>query len=133
MMRPYTTRIRYMAHDFLSVENAGVYPFRWIMHNYSKEFPANILCQLKPASKGGVRLRINDYCLADAWKSPVGPEEKAMRPMGIEILALANAHERGSDWVELFSEVKGSRFLGMKRPVGCRMSLIEAVREGEEN
>ncbi|KAJ8069276.1 hypothetical protein OCU04_002937 [Sclerotinia nivalis] len=126
-----SARITYMAHDFLNpqpVENADVYLFRWIMRNYSKKYAANILCQLKPALKKGARLLINDYCLPEAGNSSVGLEERAMRTMDINMLAMMNAQERAeSDWVELFGEVKAFRFLAMKRPVGYRTSLIEAV------
>ncbi|KAB8295923.1 hypothetical protein EYC80_008743 [Monilinia laxa] len=103
-----------------------------VMHNHSNKYATNMLCQLKPALKKGARVLINDYCLPEAGKGSVGLEEKAMRTMDINMLSVLNAHEGGeSDWAELFGAVIGFRFLGVKRPVGCRMSLIEAVWEGE--
>ncbi|KAI9649206.1 hypothetical protein NHQ30_001774 [Ciborinia camelliae] len=130
-------RIKYMVHDFHNpqpIKNADVYLFRWIMHDNSKKYATNILRQLKPALKKGARVLINDYCLPEAGKGYTGLEEKAIRIMDLNMLSMLNAQERGeSDWIELFSGVKGFRFLGVKRLVGCRMSLIEAVWEGEES
>lgn len=130
-----SSRIKYMVHDFHSpqpIKNADVYMFRWVMHNHSNKYAINMLCQLKPALKKGARILINDYCLPEAGKGSVGLEEKAMRTMDINMLSVLNAQERGeNDWADLFGAVKGFRFLGVKRPVGCRMSLIEAVWEGE--
>ncbi|ESZ96386.1 putative O-methyltransferase [Sclerotinia borealis F-4128] len=95
---------------------------------------ANMPCQHKPASKKGARVLIDDYCLPEAGKYYTAVEVKAMRTMDLNMLSTLNAQERGeSDWDELFGGVKGFRFLGVKRPVGCRMSLIEAVWEGEES
>lgn len=46
-----------------------------------------------------------------------------MRIMEINMLTIMNAQEGAeSDWVDLFSEVKNFRFLGVKRAVGCRTS-----------
>ncbi|RAL68535.1 hypothetical protein DID88_007262 [Monilinia fructigena] len=128
-------RIKYMVHGFHNpqpIKNADVYMFRWVMHNHSNKYATNMLCQLKPALKKGAKVLINDYCLPQTGKGSVGLDEKAMRTMDINMLSILNAQERGeSDWAELFGAVKGFRFLGVKRPVGCRMSLIEAVWEGE--
>lgn len=134
---PLSSRIKYMVHDFNNpqpIKNADVYLFRWIMHNYANKHAVNILQQLKPALKKGARVLINDYCLPEVGNGCTGLQEKAMRTMDLNMLAILNAQERAeSDWIELFGEVKGFRFLGVKRPLGCRMSLIEAVWEGEES
>ncbi|TEY76086.1 hypothetical protein BOTCAL_0061g00350 [Botryotinia calthae] len=45
------------------------------------------------------------------------------------MLANLNAQETGSDCVELFNEVKGFWFLGLKRPVRSGMNPIETIRE----
>jgi hypothetical protein len=128
-------RIKYMVHDFHTaqpIKHADVYLFRWIMHNYSNKYATNILNQLKPALKKGARVLINDYCLPESGKGYEGPEEKVMRTMDLAMLSLLNAQERGPrDWEELFRGAGGFKFLGVKRPMGSRMSLIEAVWEGE--
>ncbi|QSZ37149.1 hypothetical protein DSL72_009243 [Monilinia vaccinii-corymbosi] len=130
-------RIKYMVHDFHTpqpIRNADLYFFRWIMHNHSNKYATNILRQLKPALKKGARVLINDYCLPEAGNGAVGLEERAMRTMDMNMLTFFNSQERSeSDWIELFGPVKGFRFLGVKRPVGSRLSLIEAVWEGEES
>ncbi|PQE14635.1 O-methyltransferase protein [Rutstroemia sp. NJR-2017a BVV2] len=129
-------RIKYMVHDFHTAQptkHADVYLFRWIMHNHSNKYATNILNQLKPALKKGARVLINDYCLPESGKGYEGPEEKVMRTMDLVMLSLLNAQERGPrDWEELFRGAGGFRFLGVKRLMGSRMSLIEAVWEGED-
>lgn len=54
--------------------------------------------------------------------------------MDLVMLSLLNARERSADeFKTLFSEASHNfRFLGVTRPKGCRMSLVEAVWEGED-
>lgn len=49
------------------------------------------------------------------------------------MLTLLNAQERtASEFETLFQNASpGFRFLGVTRPKGCRMSIIEAVWEGD--
>lgn len=54
--------------------------------------------------------------------------------MDLVMLTLLNAQERSAtEFCKLFATASpGYKFLGVTRPEGCRMSIIEAVWEGED-
>jgi hypothetical protein len=54
--------------------------------------------------------------------------------MDLIMLTLLNAQERTKeDFEALFQAANpGYRFVGVTRPKGCRMSIVEAVWEGED-
>jgi hypothetical protein len=112
-----------------------VYLFRWIMHNHSDKYAAKILTSLIPALKRGSRILINDYCLPEPGKEleSIG-EERVLRTMDLVMLTLLNAQERSeADFANLFGKVdKAFKFIGSRKPAGCRMSIVEAVWEGED-
>ncbi|KAG9243416.1 S-adenosyl-L-methionine-dependent methyltransferase [Calycina marina] len=129
-------RIAFQAHDFHTeqpVKGADIYFFRWILHNHSDTYALNMLRQLIPALKKGARVVINDHCLPEPGQESLW-DEKIIRTMDLIMLTLLNARERSAgDFEELFREAdNGFRFLGVKRPKGCRMSIVEAVWEGED-
>jgi len=125
-------RITLQAHDFFTeqvAKDADVYFFRWIMHNYSTPYAVKILKNLIPALKPGARIIINDHCLRDPGQENPW-DESVMRRMDAVMLALLNAQERTEEEFRgLFREAGGDGFVfkGVKRPQGCRMSIIEAV------
>ncbi|KAJ0122914.1 O-methyltransferase [Diaporthe amygdali] len=130
-------RVEFMAHDFFtaqSVKGADVYYFRWIMHNYSTPYAVKILKNLVPALKPGARIVINDHCLREPGQENAW-DETIMRRMDMVMLALLNAQERTeAEFRELFRLAdEGFVFKGVTRPKGCRMSIIEAVWQGEDN
>lgn len=130
-------RVEFMAHDFFTtqrVKGADVYYFRWIMHNYSTPYAVKILKNLVPALKPGARIIINDHCLREPGQENPW-DEKIMRRMDMVMLALLNAQERTeAEFRELFRMAdEGFVFKGVTRPQGCRMSIIEAVWQGEDN
>lgn len=105
-----------------------VYYFRWIMHNYSTPYAVAILKNLVPALKPGARIIINDHCLREAGHENPW-DEAIVRRMDMVMLALLNAQERTeAEFRELF-RLADARFLfvGVTRPRGCRMSIVEAV------
>ncbi|ROV93857.1 hypothetical protein VMCG_08810 [Cytospora schulzeri] len=134
-------RVEFMAHDFFMeqvvkgadgekmLNNFGtVYYFRWIMHNYSTPYAVKILQNLIPALKPGARIIINDHCLREPGQENPW-DEKIMRRMDMVMLTLLNAQERTeAEFRELF-RLAGEGFVFK----GCRMSIIEAVWEGEDN
>ncbi|ROV97171.1 hypothetical protein VPNG_08825 [Cytospora leucostoma] len=129
-------RVEFMAHDFFKeqvVKGADVYYFRWIMHNYSTPYAVKILQNLIPALKPGARIIINDHCLREPGQENPW-DEKIMRRMDMVMLTLLNAQERTeAEFRDLF-RLADERFVfqGVTRPKGCRMSIIEAVWEGED-
>ncbi|KAL2132410.1 hypothetical protein VTI74DRAFT_3828 [Chaetomium olivicolor] len=128
-------RIELVAHDFFTeqvTKGADVYYFRWIIHNYSTPYAVRILKNLIPALKPGARIIINDHCLREPGQENPW-DEKLMRRMDVVMLALLNAQERTEqEFRELFREAgDGFVFKGVRRPKGCRMSIVEAVWQPE--
>ena len=129
-------RIVFQAHDFHTpqpVKGADVYFYRWILHNHSDKYAINMLRQLIPALKKGARVVINDHCLPEPGTESLW-DEKIIRSMDLVMLTLLNAQERTEgEFRELFATVdKGFVFKGVTRPRGCRMSIVEAVWEGND-
>jgi hypothetical protein len=129
-------RITYQAHNFLTpqpVRGADVYLFRWILHNQADQYAVAMLRQLIPALKRGARVLINDHCLRGPGEEGAW-DEKIMRTMDLIMLTLLNAQERTEEeFRALFEQVdERFRFVGVTRPKGCRMSIVEAVWEGED-
>ena len=129
-------RVTFQAHDFYTtqpVKGADIYYFRWILHNQSDKYAIKMLRALIPALKKGAKVVINDHCLKEPGEEGMW-DEKIMRTMDLVMLSLLNAKERSEgEFRELFREVdEGFRFLGVERAEGCRMSVVEAVWEGEE-
>jgi hypothetical protein len=54
--------------------------------------------------------------------------------MDLVMLTLLNAQERSADeFATLFAKADPRyKFIGVTRPKGCRMSIVEAVWEGED-
>lgn len=76
---------------------------------------------------------INDHCLRDGFGEENLWDEKIIRTMDLVMLTLLNATERSEgQYRALFEGVEGFRFVGVKRVEGCRMSVVEAVWEGED-
>ncbi|KAH6674813.1 O-methyltransferase-like protein [Halenospora varia] len=132
------SRIQFQPYDFFTpqpVKGADVYLFRWIMHNYSDKYAQKLLKNLIPGLKKGSRILINDHCLRDGFgMEKTMWDEKIVRTMDLVMLTLLNAKERSEgEFRELFEGVdRGFRFVGVRRVDGCRMSIVEAVWEGED-
>ena len=129
-------RITFQAHDFHTVQpvkGADVYFYRWILHNQADKYAISMLKQLIPALKKGARVMINDHCLPEPNTESLW-DEKIMRTMDLVMLTLLNAQERTEgEFRELFEKVDpGFRFVGVTRPKGCRMSIVEAVWDGDD-
>jgi len=129
-------RITFQAHDFHTeqpVKGADIYFFRWILHNHSDKYALNMLRQLIPALKKGAKVVINDHCLPEPGQESLW-DEKIIRTMDLVMLTLLNARERtAGDFEDLFKNADARfKFLGVTRPKGCRMSIIEAIWEGDD-
>ncbi|KAH8660841.1 O-methyltransferase [Tricladium varicosporioides] len=131
-------RIKFEPYDFFTpqtVKGADVYLFRWILHNQSDKYAHKILKNLIPGLKKGSRILINDHCLRDGFgMERTMWDERIIRTMDLVMLTLLNAKERSEgEFRELFRGVdEGFKFLGVRRVEGCRMSIVEAVWEGED-
>jgi hypothetical protein len=92
-----------------------------------------MLRALIPALKRGARVLINDHVLPEPGQERAW-DEKIMRTMDLVMLTLLNAQERtAGEFEELFRRAD-ERFVfrGVTRPKGCRMSIVEAVWEGDD-
>ena len=152
-----STRLTYMQHDFFNeqpVKGADVYMFRWILHNWSDKYAAEILRNLIPALKPGSRVLVSEICLpaydnsASLFKSrparyvsdlrSVSRASKvreiintSCRHLDVFMMQLQNSKERDEkDWRHLF-ELASPRFCfrGTRNPPVFGMSIIEAVWE----
>ncbi|KFZ23080.1 hypothetical protein V502_02442 [Pseudogymnoascus sp. VKM F-4520 (FW-2644)] len=129
-------RITFKDYDYFTpqpVKGADVYFYRWIIHNTSDKYAIKILQSLVPGLKKGARIVINDHCLPEPnTESPW--DEKIIRTMDLVMLSLINAQERSKEEFETIFHTANPnfRFLGVTRPAGCRMSIVEAVWEGED-
>jgi hypothetical protein len=76
---------------------------------------------------------INDHCLPEPGTESVW-DEKIIRMMDLVMLTLLNAQESSEEEFRALSERVDRRlvFRGAKRVEGCRMSVVEAVWEGED-
>jgi len=109
------------------------YFFHRILHNQSDTYALPMLRALIPALKRGARIVVNDHCLPEpGQESPW--DEKIIQSMDLVMLTLLNAQERtAGEFEDLFRRAdSGFAFKGVTRPKGCRMSIIEAVWEGED-
>ncbi|KAK3336401.1 S-adenosyl-L-methionine-dependent methyltransferase [Cercophora scortea] len=129
-------RITLQAHDFFTeqpTKGADVYFFRWIIHNYSTPYAVKILKNLIPALKPGARIIINDHLLLEPGQENPW-DESVMRRMDVVMLALLNAQERTEAEFRALFKAAGDGFVfkGVRRPKGCRMSIIEAVWQPDQ-
>ncbi|KAK0628564.1 S-adenosyl-L-methionine-dependent methyltransferase [Bombardia bombarda] len=128
-------RITLLPHDFFTeqvTKDADVYFFRWIMHNYSTPYAIKILQNMIPALKPGARILINENCLQEpGLENPW--DESLMRRMDVTMLTLLNSQERTEEEFKSLFKAAGDGFVfeGVRRPKGCRMSIVEAVWQPE--
>ncbi|THV55936.1 hypothetical protein BGAL_0002g00920 [Botrytis galanthina] len=127
-------KIEFMAYDFLKeqpVENADIYLFRWIFHNWSDKYCIQILRNQIPALKKGARIVINDNVLPEPGTLPRWREER-LRSMDLTMLELQNSRERElEDWAKLFKDADPRfTFKGGKQPAGSNLWILEAVWDG---
>lgn len=73
-------RLSFQAHDFFEPQDfqADVFFLRWILHNWSDKYGAQILKALVPALKHGSRVVIMDPCMQERGAIPLW-KEKIMR------------------------------------------------------
>ncbi|KAF2272524.1 sterigmatocystin 8-O-methyltransferase [Westerdykella ornata] len=126
-------RVKLMVHDFFTPQpvEADAYIFRWIFHNWSDKYAAQILQALIPALKPGARILVQDGVLPEPRQIPSW-REKDIRDMDLSMNVLFNAWERDVDeWKELFRRADGRfRFIGVTQPQGSALALIEARWSG---
>lgn len=127
------SRIRLQKHDFFEeqpVKGADVYFYRWIFHNYPTPSAINLLKKLAPSLKPGSRILINDHCLRAPGCEPPW-DERLIRGMDMQMLAVLNAQERDEGQFRALFEAADRRFVfvGVRRFAGCLMAVVEAVWE----
>ena len=123
-------RVTYMGHDFFQpqpITGAEVYFFRFILHNWSDKYAAQILRNLIPAMKPGSRVVIYEF-LPHEVSDTAWSHKQARNLDMIQALGWNSLERTVSDWRRLFSETSpGFKFAGAWTPTGSSVSLIEAV------
>jgi precorrin-6B methylase 2 len=125
-------RIRFQSYDFLAgeqpLQNADVYFFRAVFHNFPDPKAIVILRNLIPALKPRAKIVINDVLIP-----PVAGEHKErelanLRAADLVMSALFNASDRDMEaWERLFQEADSRfRFNGGRQPKGSKLGIIEA-------
>ncbi|KAI0473126.1 S-adenosyl-L-methionine-dependent methyltransferase [Xylariaceae sp. FL0804] len=127
------TGVRFQAHDFFTPQpekEASVYFLRWILHNWSDKYAVEILRHIGAAMGAGSRLIIHDYCLPRLEQLSLR-QRQATTNMDLGMLQLLNAQERDEQqWRALLAEASpGLRWMGVTRPQGSALAIMEAVWE----
>jgi hypothetical protein len=80
-------RVTFMAHDLFAPQNvqADIIFFRWIMHNWPDKQCISILRAQIPIFKAGVRIIIQDVCLAEPGTIPLW-REKFQRSVSRQVI-----------------------------------------------
>ncbi|KAI4595113.1 hypothetical protein KJ359_007088 [Pestalotiopsis sp. 9143b] len=121
-------RVTFMTHDFLTpqpVQNAEVYLFRWILHNWSDKYCVRILRNLVPALKEGANIVVVDN-VAPEPGSISNWAETRMRNMDLIQKVMQNSHERDlNGWGKVFMTADPRfDFLDAKQPAGSTLWII---------
>jgi len=124
----FQQRIEFMEHNFYQpqpVTNADIYFFRWIFHNLNDITCVDILRNLRPAMRDGVRVIVFEMVLPD--HPPASWAEKLQFDADMHMQALFNARERDEPaWRDLFQRAsKSFIFRGITHNPGSSFSIIE--------
>ncbi|KAL8868324.1 MAG: hypothetical protein Q9174_005065 [Haloplaca sp. 1 TL-2023] len=123
-----------MEHDFFSTQpvvGADIYLLRWILHDWSDKYAAQILRALIPALKRSAKIVLGEFVVPETGTTSLF-QERGIRAFDLAMLELCNGKERDKDeWVDLF-KLADQRFevVRVLRPKGSRLSLIEAEWRG---
>ncbi|KAF2093822.1 S-adenosyl-L-methionine-dependent methyltransferase [Rhizodiscina lignyota] len=122
-------QISFMPHDFFApqpVEDADVYLFSQIFHDWSDKYCVKILQNVIPVMKKGAKIVIRDQVVPppgslEKWV------EKEMRMVDIFMMTNFNAKERElSDWEKLFAEADPRlRIAKMVKPPTSVFTIME--------
>ncbi|KAL8960510.1 MAG: hypothetical protein Q9183_005452 [Haloplaca sp. 2 TL-2023] len=128
-------RVLFVEHDFFSIQptkGADIYLLRWILHDWSDKYAAQILRALVPALKRSAKIVLGELVVPEPGTTSLF-QERGVRAFDLAMLELHNGKERDEDeWINLF-KLADSRFEVVRifRPKGSRLSLIEAEWRGE--
>ncbi|KAK2595096.1 hypothetical protein QQS21_007181 [Conoideocrella luteorostrata] len=128
-------RVRFMAHDLFAPQPiiAGVYFFRWILHNWADKYCIAILRAHVHVFAPGTRIIVMETIMPDPNEGPNGAgavpgwAEKDLRSEDLNMGAVFNARERTlSEWKALFADADAGLILkAVNRPKGSALSLME--------
>ncbi|KAJ5166851.1 uncharacterized protein N7482_005632 [Penicillium canariense] len=127
------TRVSYKAHSFFDpqpVQDADVYFFRMVMHNWSDDDSVRILTHLVKILKPGACILIMDVVLPDPGTMPAS-KERLLRVRDLNMLQVFNNPERHIEgWKAIFSRVdKRLVVKEVGQSAGSVLSIIELSLE----
>lgn len=126
--------VEFQAHDFFTLQplrDVAVFHLRHILHNWGDEYAVKILRGLVPGMRRGTRILIHEHVLEHKnqpmWK------RRLESAMDLGMMVLLNARERDEQaWRALLHSVD-PRFtwIGVRKPTGSALAVVEACWEGE--
>lgn len=127
--RSLKRRVSYKAHSFFDpqpVQDADVYLFRTVMHNWSDDDSVRILMHLVQILKPRARILIMDVVLPDPGTLPAS-KERLLRMRDLSMLQIFNHPERSlQHWKTIFSRVdRRLQVTRVEQPAGSVLSIIE--------
>ncbi|KAJ5825967.1 Sterigmatocystin 8-O-methyltransferase [Penicillium riverlandense] len=129
-------RVEFSAHDFFTpqpLRNVAVFYLRHILHNFGDARAISILRALVPGMRPGTRVLLNEHVL-DPQKQPMW-KRRQDSAMDMNMLVLFNARERNeAEWRALLQSAD-ARFawVGVRRPAGSALAVVESCWEGDSN
>ncbi|KAL4962937.1 S-adenosyl-L-methionine-dependent methyltransferase [Aspergillus stella-maris] len=131
------TRLEFQPHDFTTpnpVQDAEAYLLRMILHDWADAQAINILRNIVCAMNTHSRLFIMDIVLPVPGSVPMGIERIA-RARDLTMMQMFNSKERElGEWVALLGEAdERLRLVGVKKPFGSALSVLEVRLEADES
>lgn len=126
-------RIRYQTYDFFEkqpVQDADVYLFRQIFHNWDLEHSAKILKNTVKSMGAGSHVLIMDFVVPEPG-AVASVNERVLRSRDVGMMQLFNSLERDLEgWKAILEAVDPRlRIKAVNTPYGSFMSVIDVVLE----
>ena len=128
-----TSRISFQGHDIFKpqpVQQADVYVFRCVFHDWPDAYCIQMIQQVVPAMKKGNRILAID-CIIDRWADVKSVAMDRLKTSAdLYMMAMMNAKERTEDdWRRLFyrasSDLEVRAFV---KPEGSALGFVEVMK-----
>lgn len=107
-------RVSFMEHDFRTpqpVKNAEAFIFCQVIHNWSDTYVVDIMKQLLPAMRKGVKVLIIDRCMPDDESHTLRDVEKReLRTVDLLVNAICNSRDRSVNEIRSIFQSADKRF-----------------------
>ncbi|QQK40505.1 Sterigmatocystin 8-O-methyltransferase [Penicillium digitatum] len=125
--------VKFQAHDFFTpqpLREVAVFYLRHVLHNWGDVHAIKILQGLVPGMRRGTRVLIHEHVL-ERQKQPMW-RRRLESAMNLNMLILLNAQERDEVMWRTLLQCADARFtwVGVRRPAGSSLAVVEAIWEG---